>query len=575
MKAAFATALAAVLVLLQAVSADPPKNPTPQEAAADQPIINAAAEQPHIDPVPEAIDRGVQYLRKEQLQDGGWEIDPACLANPGGWSSLAMLALLNAGVPLDDRAVMKGLEYLRTVKPAQTYVVALQTMVFALAGQQEDLQRIQRNADWLIRERVIRHGEFGGWTYCEADRTSSDEHMPDNSNTAYAVLGLYEAHRARARTETSIWRDIQNLYMRTQRQDGGWSYAAVPDSSSTFTMTVGGLCALIAASQELNESREKAKVEGGFLNCGNYVEDPNTARAISVLVRLFTVEERRGNVYYSLYGLGRAGRLTGLRFFGVHDWYREGCDYLLRRQDPQGSWLGRGFEHYPTVATSFAILFLSQGRRPILISKLMHGPADDWNNDHSDARNLVDFASQELFKRQPLAWEAFDAKHVNLPNGRQSASTIASELACSPVVYFNGHAAPQFTHEEEDVLRKYVEHDGFILAEACCGRRQFDEGFRDLVRRLFSDAHLLPLPKEHPVWRSHFLVTPGSFKLEGIERGGKTVLIYAPEDMSCYWESNHFSDGRAQQAFRLGANIIAYATKMTLPMPRLITPEAK
>jgi Domain of unknown function (DUF4159) len=116
-----------------------------------------------------------------------------------------------------------------------------------------------------------------------------------------------------------------------------------------------------------------------------------------------------------------------------------------------------------------------------------------------------------------------------------------------------------------------VEHGGLILAEACCGRRQFDQGFRELATRLFPDAHLRPLPTDHPVWHSHFLVTPGSFKLEGIERGGKTIVIYAPEDMSCYWESNHFSDGRAQQAFRLGANIIAYATNKKVPKPRLIT----
>jgi Squalene-hopene cyclase C-terminal domain len=348
-----------------------------------------------------------------------------------------MLALLNAGVPLDDRAIARGLEYLRTVKPAQTYVVALQTMVFVLAGQEEDQKRIQRNADWLIRERVIRHGKFGGWTYSEEDRTSLQEHMADNSNTAYAVLSLQEAHRARAKIETSVWKEIQNLYMRTQKQDGGWGYTALGANVSTFTMTAGGLCGLLVASQPLNESREKGKGDGSFMGCGNYVEDPHTSRAINALIRLFTVEERRGNIYYSLYGLGHAGRLTGFRFFGVHDWYREGCEYLLKQQDTQGYWIGRGFEAYPTMATSFAIIFLSEGRRPIVISKFVHGPGDDWNNDHNDAHNLVDFASQELFERRPLAWEAFDTKHASLPNGRQSALTIASELAYSPIVYFN------------------------------------------------------------------------------------------------------------------------------------------
>src|SRR5262245_61151655 len=100
--------------------------------------LAAAPEKPLVDRVREAIDRGVRYLREEQRPDGSWEVDAACMANPGGWSSLTMLALLNAGVSPEDPAVANGLRYLRTLKPARTYVVGLQTMVYALAGQPED-----------------------------------------------------------------------------------------------------------------------------------------------------------------------------------------------------------------------------------------------------------------------------------------------------------------------------------------------------------------------------------------------------------------------------------------------------
>jgi hypothetical protein len=51
------------------------------------------------------------------------------------------------------------------------------------------------------------------------------------------------------------------------------------------------------------------------------------------------------------------------------------------------------------------------------------------------------------------------------------------------------------------------------------------------------------------------------------------VVIYSPQDLSCLWESNQFQAGRAQQAFRLGGNIIAYATGMELPKPRLSVQE--
>ena len=83
-------------------------------------------------------------------------------------------------------------------------------------------------------------------------------------------------------------------------------------------------------------------------------------------------------LYYQ-YGVERAGRLSGQRFFGPHDWYREGAAYLLEGQVRQdGSWIGAtAAETDPVVASSFALLFLSKGLAPVLINKLNYGqPAE-------------------------------------------------------------------------------------------------------------------------------------------------------------------------------------------------------
>ncbi len=79
--------------------------------------------------------------------------------------------------------------------------------------------------------------------------------------------------------------------------------------------------------------------------------------------------------FYYLYGLERAGRLSGVRFFGQHDWYREGAEELVHEQDKfLGYWRGTLYEREPLIATSFALLFLAKGRAPVLINKLRHGP---------------------------------------------------------------------------------------------------------------------------------------------------------------------------------------------------------
>jgi len=85
---------------------------------------------------------------------------------------------------------------------------------------------------------------------------------------------------------------------------------------------------------------------------------------------------------------------------------------------------------------------------------------------------------------------------------------------------------------------------------------------------LFPDQ-LKRLPNNHPIWTAKFTLDPVKDKLElwGVEMGCRTVVVYSPKDLSCAWESNDH-DGRAQKAFQLGANIIAYATGLELPQDR-------
>jgi hypothetical protein len=515
-----------------------------------------------------AIDRGVQYLRDVENGRGHWEVNAGlALQQTGGWSALAMLALLNSGVKPDDPIIERGLKYLRGLPPKHTYVVGLQTMVFAAAGHNEDRERIQRNVDWLIKSSVVRGNQFIGWSY-GTDRGIAAS--SDNSNTQYALLGLHEGHLAGAKIDKKVWKEIQEFYASSQRQDGGWGYAFFENNGSTLTMSTAGLCGLLIAGMELNAGREIIGPDGSARNCGSYVDNPFVTKALRYIGTHFTVEDRRA-IYYNLYGIERAGRLTGQRLLGTHDWYREGCEYLVRQQNADGYWVSpRGhFDNWPVISTSFALLFLSKGRTPILISKLAHGPGEDWNNDHNDARNLVEYASREMFNKQPLAWQIFDAKRGLADNTREEILSLAADLMQSPIAYFNGHRAPVFEDSEQAILKEYIDRGGFIFAEACCGRKEFDAGFRELMHRLYPDNPLRPLPPEHPIWRAHALVKPGEFALEGIEMGCKTVVVYSPVDISCWLESNKFQTGKGQLAFRLGGNIIAYATGMELPKPRL------
>ncbi|HWY85315.1 MAG TPA: DUF4159 domain-containing protein [Gemmataceae bacterium] len=545
-----------------------------------------AKKEPLVLQVKTGIERGVRFLKDIQRADGSWEVNVDAARIQGGWTSLAVLAFLNAGVPVEDSHVKKGLAYLRGLETSSTYVRALQTMVFVEAGQVEDRQRIRDNITWLIDARVIKNSQFSGWNY-----SNGPAKVSDNSNTQYALLGLWAGRRAGVSIKREIWESIRDYYLKSQEAGGAWVYSTSNGPSgydkASLTMTTAGLCGLLIAGMELNMGREVPQPDGTALDCGIYEENKATAKALNWIGSHFTADDSQiaGRVFYNLYGLERTGRLTGQRFLGGHDWYREGCQYLVREQRGDGSWwiAGAGFDHWPAVSTSFALLFLSKGRTPILISKLAHGvpfqgrDADtDWNNDRNDVRNLVAYSGDALFKRLPLAWQTFDIMHAATPRGQtvteEDELDATSDLLQSPIVYFNGHKSPflRFTKIEKKILQRYIDNGGFILAEACCGSPAFDAGFKELATELWPDNELTELNADHPVWKSHFLVAPGNpYKLWGISLGCKTVLIYSPRDLSCQWESNNLKDGMAFKAFQLGTNIVAYATGREPPKPRL------
>jgi hypothetical protein len=281
--------------------------------------------------------------------------------------------------------------------------------------------------------------------------------------------------------------------------------------------------------------------------------------------------ELLGSPLYCLHALAQVGRLTGYRYFGEHDWYQAGARYLLSTQKADGSWQSSGrFEQSAVISTAFALLFLAEGQKPVLVVKLAYGKADstDWNNKRSDVRNLVSFTSRELFKGQPLAWQVCDIRGRPEVDDK-TRRRLAAKLRAAAVVFVSGHVgAPD--GNEEALLKEYLDQGGFVLAEACCGDQRFDKDFRSLIKRLFPDAPLKPLRPDHPLWRAagKCQMSPKDFPLEGIEKDGRVVVVYSPKPLANAWAGNERDKPRGREAFRAGAAVLAYATGLKPPRGR-------
>ncbi len=113
-------------------------------------------------------------------------------------------------------------------------------------------------------------------------------------------------------------------------------------------MTCAGISSLIFCGSRRIQSFESLRGEE-IDRCGEGALDPFLNRGIDWLANHFDVSQNIGHgrqwkIYY-LYGLERAGRLTGVRFFGPNDWYRLGAEELVRTQNKfSGYWSGGGRE---------------------------------------------------------------------------------------------------------------------------------------------------------------------------------------------------------------------------------------
>lgn len=498
-----------------------------------------------------SINGGIKYLLTEQNpQRGSWNEIPRY---PGGVTALCTLALLNSGVEPSDPQIKKALVFLRKIPPSQTYSVSLQTMAFCAASPREDLVQIQNNVTWL--ERVQQ--KAGNWSYGEGAGG-------DNSNTQFAVLALHEAERAGATVKPETWEKAAEWWRSCQNPDGSWGYVKA-GGSGLGSMTCAGIAATVICQGRVNNPN--ATVEDNLVQCCQPPQEEDRIEdALTWLGNSFSVRRNPGSRawhYYYLYGLERVGRLTARRLIGEHDWYRAGAEYLISQQDQfNRSWVGTGHaENRPHIATALAMLFLSKGRRPVLMAKLEHGPGEDWNNHQSDVAHLT--ARVEKLWGLDLTWQIFDSDAASI-----------DDLLQAPVLFVSGSKAPQLAGTEAK-MRGYLDRGGFLFAEACCvNGNAFEQGFRKYLDGVFPEGEykLRRAGPEHPIWRIEELVQPNSPYVGGlwtVEYGCRTCVVFSELDLSCYWEL--YGQGRTRglpdvvrnrldDANAIGVNVVAYAT---------------
>jgi hypothetical protein len=298
------------------------------------------------------IQRGVAYLKQLQAENGSWAYEQS------GMTSLAALTLLECGVPSTDASIQSAATYVRqaAVTEDRTYSLALAILFLDRLGDELDVALVEGMAARLL---AGQWGD-GGWTYSSGSQVvqgqqarllgalrqggSGERRAPkaterrtrdklskaargeidaivkgqpldgggggqatavampqgmqsDNSNTQFALLGLWTARRYGVPVDEALAR-VEARFRKSQSLDGGWGYvidsptkdatgAVIPPAFSSPTMVCAGLLGLamshVAAGDRAGDGDRDNPAGRDAGAAPDITKDAGVARALRAL----------------------------------------------------------------------------------------------------------------------------------------------------------------------------------------------------------------------------------------------------------------------------------------------------
>ena len=389
------------------------------------------------------IAKGANYI-KEQIRDLSRDeiaagVDPEGKTVSSGLLALCLLTLIKADIPSTDPVVAAGFEDLRQRRLTDTYSLSLALMAMEalyapkrerqrlLAGEldQPELRQVSDADRAIMREwvdRLLRNTDslIEQISYERRFNYLASEPRYDNSNSQFAILGLYSAHLCGVRISKTVWHAMSKHWLTEQFEDGeslpvetkshaeykamrerelrggrattsrprkhqpaGWPYMADRSGSTvrphmplTSSMTAAGITALticevvLSSTWDVTEDDQKprpARPMRPDRQTRPVIRDIVAARdqGYAWLLDNFSMRGNRhrlgyGFHMYFLYGIERAFELGRVALIGGRDWYFEGATLLMGTQQSDGS-LGMTRPY----STCFGVLFLKMAAPPV------------------------------------------------------------------------------------------------------------------------------------------------------------------------------------------------------------------
>ena len=331
-----------------------------------------------------AIAKGIVYLKKSQLADGGWSMVAGGKESHLGITTVVAYGLLAVGLPANDPVVTKAVAYIVRYakddggiydKGLRNYTTSIGVMVLKAAGEEKYKEPIAKALAFL---KDLQWGkgqglqpesaDFGGAGYGKYKR-------PDLSNTAWFIEAMKTLG---VEKDDPAMENARIFVSRTQAGEAAKGYW-IGDGKGGFVYTPHGGGESKAGEFTLPSGGKGLKAYGsmtyaGFLSLiysGLERDDPRVKAAFDWAQLHWTLEENpelgMQGYYYYLMTLGKSLRAYGATQIvdeqgTAHDWRKELSAKLMAIQKPDGSWANdkseRWYEGNPALATPYALIAL-------------------------------------------------------------------------------------------------------------------------------------------------------------------------------------------------------------------------
>jgi squalene-hopene/tetraprenyl-beta-curcumene cyclase len=326
-----------------------------------------------------AREKGINYLKSTQAEDGSWA------PTQPGVSGLVLYGLLSGGAPVDDPTVAKGLKHIETfIQPDggiyapdsshRNYETSIIVMALQAANADgrydatlEKAIAFLKGIQWDDKEGASpADPAFGGQGYGRSKR-------PDLSNTSFFLEALHAAGVSKdddafknAVVFVSRCQNLEGEYNNTpfaaKINDGGFYYTpAAGGSSPAGTTPEGGL----RSYASMTYAGLKSMIYAGLSE-----DDPRVKAASDWIRKHYTLEENPGmgqqGLYYYLHTYAKALDALKTEEFKddsgtTHAWRKELADRLIGLQKSNGSWSNptdRWMEGDPNLVTAYSLIAL-------------------------------------------------------------------------------------------------------------------------------------------------------------------------------------------------------------------------